>query len=362
MREKIYQNQFVTNHGVLSKEDLPLPYVIYPGYYGTFFAFKESEHSPACFCACSMEAIQNCMEFNAMNKATNSDPTRNFILDSFFFPKEIVKQMMQKNVEKSNDILRHLKFRSKLCHECNKTIPKYKYCHEKAGIFKAAYGWYIMKQGFEYGVDMIWHKILIDKCPQDVLDVVDIDPNSLDEQRLQILGGDPSNKTEHDIQWELRIRRLENISTPSPILLEFEKNLRKQERRINNLIEDEVRRKFGHKKIGEAWTSETILYYMVKQLFPDYKIHRHFKPDFLQGLELDIYIKELNLGIEYQGLQHYKPVKHWGGLDGLKRLQERDKKKKKLCKIQGVTLIYFEYDETLTDQLVKNRVLGVKNR
>ena len=29
--------------GTLEKENLPYPYVCYPGFYGTFFGFKESE-------------------------------------------------------------------------------------------------------------------------------------------------------------------------------------------------------------------------------------------------------------------------------------------------------------------------------
>ena len=48
---------------------------------------------------------------------------------------------------------------------------------------------------------------------------------------------------------------------------ELEKRHSKKLRRVWRIIENEVRRKFGHKKVGEAWTSETILYYMVKRLF-----------------------------------------------------------------------------------------------
>jgi len=32
---------------------------------------------------------------------------------------------------------------------------------------------------------------------------------------------------------------------------------------------------------------------------------RHYRPDFLQGLELDIFIDELKIGMEYQGIQHF---------------------------------------------------------
>ena len=74
--------------------------------------------------------------------------------------------------------------------------------------------------------------------------------------------------------------------------IELSKSFSKHHRKISNVIENEVRMKFGHKKVGEAWTSETILYYIVKKLFPQYTVHRHYRPSFLDGLELDIYIEE----------------------------------------------------------------------
>ena len=127
-------------------------------------------------------------------------------------------------------------------------------------------------------------------------------------------------------------------------------------RKINTLIENEVREKFGHKKVGEAWTSETILYYIITSLYPDKKIHRHFRPDFLNGLELDIFIEELNLGIEYQGIQHFEPVKYWGGKEAFEKLKKRDKIKEKLCRELGITLIYFTYLDELSEEFVLQEI------
>lgn len=134
------------------------------------------------------------------------------------------------------------------------------------------------------------------------------------------------------------------------------KQFRKYYGKIWRIIENEVRRKFGHKNIGEAWTSETILYYTVKKLFPNYKIYRHYRPGFLEGLELDIFIEEVNIGIEYQGIQHYKPVEHWGGKEALKELKKRDSCKKKLCEAQEVQLVYFKYNEGLSDDFVLTKL------
>ena len=78
----------------------------------------------------------------------------------------------------------------------------------------------------------------------------------------------------------------------------------------------------------------------------------------LEGLELDIFIPELDLGIEYQGVQHFKPVEHWGGMEALKELQVRDKKKRQLCQSLGIGLIYFKHDEDLSNESVSAK-LGI---
>ena len=67
---------------------------------------------------------------------------------------------------------------------------------------------------------------------------------------------------------------------------------------------------------------------------------------FLNGLELDFYIPELNIGIECQGEQHFKPVDFNGqGLDiatnNYWKQIERDKIKKELCDKNGINLLYY---------------------
>ena len=83
---------------------------------------------------------------------------------------------------------------------------------------------------------------------------------------------------------------------------------------------------------------------------------RHHRADFLQGLELDVYLPDRNIGIEYQGVQHFEPVAHWGGEEALAKLQKRDAKKKRLCREAKVKLVYFCHDENLSTDLVRNRI------
>ena len=254
-----------------------------------------------------------------------------FILDSMHFPLRLIADLIDKGIENNDKVIDHLLFEDKLCHECNKATPSYRYCHEMyGGVFKQTYGWYINKQALEFGIagERIDHSL----CPREILDLVEIDPDSF-LQRYQALQGQDYEKAR-----------------------EFEKAYRKQVKRIQKVVENEVRRKFGHKKIGETWTSETILYYIVKNLLSDKEIVRHYRPDFLEGLELDIYIPDLRLGIEYQGIQHYKPVEHWGGEEALEHNKLRDKRKRDLCVSLGIDLVYFRHDEELSNAIVKEKL------
>ena len=128
--------------------------------------------------------------------------------------------------------------------------------------------------------------------------------------------------------------------------------------RIERALENIIRQRFGHKQIGDAWTNETILYRIVLSLFPSFTVIRHYRPYFLRGLELDIYIPEIKLGVEYQGIQHYQSIEHWGGIESLEHLQERDARKKRLCSSNKVKLVYFEYTEGLSNKFVAEKLKG----
>lgn len=87
--------------------------------------------------------------------------------------------------------------------------------------------------------------------------------------------------------------------------------------------------------------SEAELYNLVSKKYPD-ALYQYYD-DWLDNLSLDIYIPSLRVGIEFQGDQHIKPVKFFGGKEGFQRRVENDTKKKKLCKENNVTLIEWPY-------------------
>ena len=58
-------------------------------------------------------------------------------------------------------------------------------------------------------------------------------------------------------------------------------------------------------------------------------------------MPLDFYLPDFNIGIECQGIQHFKSHPWFGGTDGLEDIRDRDSKKKELCDKHGLTLLYY---------------------
>lgn len=103
--------------------------------------------------------------------------------------------------------------------------------------------------------------------------------------------------------------------------------------------ENEYRKNIGAKKIGEAWISETELFYKLKNHFSDFEVIHHGKPEWLGRQHVDIWFPKHKVGIEYQGLQHDKPIDFFGGEIAFLKNKERDKRKKSLFKKNNSTLI-----------------------
>jgi hypothetical protein len=104
--------------------------------------------------------------------------------------------------------------------------------------------------------------------------------------------------------------------------------------------ENIIRKLVGFPLIGEGWVSETDLYKRIKSEFPNLEVIHHGRPSFLLNQEYDIWIPKFKIAIEYQGIQHFTTIDHWGGEEGLTKRQELDKKKYKISSQNGVTLFY----------------------
>ena len=60
-----------------------------------------------------------------------------------------------------------------------------------------------------------------------------------------------------------------------------------------------------------------------------------------EHLELDFYLPDYNIAIECQGIQHFVPIKYFGGEEKLNRQLKYDKIKKELCKEHNIEILYF---------------------
>ena len=98
----------------------------------------------------------------------------------------------------------------------------------------------------------------------------------------------------------------------------------------------------GEKEI-EKFLKENDIIYSAEKIF----LHcRDEKP-----LPFDFYLSELNIAIEYQGIQHYKPIEIWGGEKQLHLQRHHDWLKRKYCRDNNITLIAISYTEDIEEKL-----------
>ncbi len=91
--------------------------------------------------------------------------------------------------------------------------------------------------------------------------------------------------------------------------------------------------------VGMGWVSETRLLNEMRQAFPEETVLHQARPFWLRQQSLDIVFQDRNVAIEYQGVQHSRPVDYFGGEDSFVRQQHRDLDKRIACERNGVTLI-----------------------
>jgi hypothetical protein len=73
-------------------------------------------------------------------------------------------------------------------------------------------------------------------------------------------------------------------------------------------------------------------------------------------LRFDFYLPDFNVCIEFDGMQHFKPVEMFGGMEEFEKLKVRDEIKNKWCEVNGFELIRFNYlqqKEDIYEQLKK---------
>jgi hypothetical protein len=322
--------------GVIQERALQSPWVQYPQHYGTVFRFGSSVAGPFRFCVCARRAVTNIARLNEQYpRHRNADPLRMAILDTLLVPKAAAAETIGWKVA---DIDR-LEYSDAVCHRCSRIPPTLRWCHEMYGDpWNQAYGWFPYLAALEGGVDP-WHisRHLADEVPTDVA-----------EDLKEYL---PLAEREHHLLFNSPDR------LASPELKPLRRDMQTLKSRVMRYFTSEARVAFGFARVGEGWVSETMLFRAIQSLLPSARLIRHFRPPWLEGLELDIFLPELNVGIEYQGEQHSTPVEHWGGAGALARQKERDRRKRELCGLAGCRLIEI-WQGTQLNEMAVGRILS----
>ena len=112
---------------------------------------------------------------------------------------------------------------------------------------------------------------------------------------------------------------------------------------------------------ANKWVTEELVFKFTKKLYKQHNVIYQHRPFFLVSdiggqMSYDVFITGLNVAIEYQGKQHFEPVEFFGGEENFYKTVERDKLKKQLSEVSGVKLIYINYWENITPELIKARV------
>lgn len=66
---------------------------------------------------------------------------------------------------------------------------------------------------------------------------------------------------------------------------------------------------------------------------------------------IDFYLPEYNTFIEYNGQQHYIPIKYFGGELKFREQVARDEYVRNYCKANAIKLIEIKYDENVVECL-----------
>lgn len=105
-----------------------------------------------------------------------------------------------------------------------------------------------------------------------------------------------------------------------------------------------------------SWKSELLMFECIKKVFKNNTVIHQYNPYFLRQMSYDVYVCGKKIAFEYQGKQHFEPVEFFGGEESHKKQVERDQKKKKLSEENGVKLIYVNYWEDITVDLIKKKL------
>lgn len=136
-------------------------------------------------------------------------------------------------------------------------------------------------------------------------------------------------------------------------------------------IEEAKKGRYDHCEFGtfikplNRWKSEELVYKTVKKLYKEHEVIYQYKPYFLTtdkgNMSYDIYICGLKIAIEYQGKQHFEPIDYFGGMENFEKQKARDLIKARLSRENGIKLVYINYWDSITPDVIRTRIENVLN-
>ncbi|MDV7695695.1 hypothetical protein N6B72_02065 [Chryseobacterium soli] len=129
-------------------------------------------------------------------------------------------------------------------------------------------------------------------------------------------------------------------------------------RLMNNYrsLENHIRQEKGFDEVG-SYVMEKHLLNLLAIEFPNYRIISQHSPEWLNGQRFDIFIKELNIAIEYNGIQHFQPIDFFGGKEGLAKTQFLDNQKREKSLKNGVKIFDIDYNQDFNNSFSKLTIL-----
>ena len=335
------------------QESLPLPFVHYGGLYSTFISFSPQSNGELHYCECIRSAIRNYIHDFVSSRGDRTPLSRSSLANAYWFPNRNQRVIDDsKDVyESPEEVVAIMTFTPDLCHRCNKAVPSIEYGYElgfkKTSFFARRFGFYIQQWLYQHGfngwggrirgVDVAEH--MADKAPIDDSDkrgsnAIDIALQSEREKAVQA-GRTPLWKDE----------------------LELRSSIREQTKIILSYAEDQVRGDFEFPAHAMLAQSEHILYLIAQRIFGKESVHHRARPDWLHGLELDIFVPGHSIAFEFQGHQHQtrRSFMH-SEADSFEKLLSRDRRKQNKCRERGIDLLYFFEEDFLTEDLVRKRM------
>lgn len=140
--------------------------------------------------------------------------------------------------------------------------------------------------------------------------------------------------------WRYKMQKMEKIGLNIDFIKHYYSRL------LSNLrsIENTIRKNKGYNLVGSLY-NETLLFKLINDTFPEATLISQFSPPWLGRQRFDIFVKEINLAIEYNGKQHYEPIDYYGGIQGFNNTKKRDEEKRRKCQLNNCNLIEVKYNE-----------------